>query len=202
MKTIYSKQYKLAAKFEKDLGGGVISLDFAAAEAWARAAAWDELVFAKEDAQRALDAMPNGPKAGFYQDEVHVYAGEMKKREDDVEMTDRMDPPEARPELHPNAWRNACMKTIYSKQYKDAQEKFAPEYVPLSAKMRDFAMGIRRFSATASMEDIIEWADMIEQYAGEVEMLEKRGGGEARETDPTRTGEPNHWSNPNAVGTM
>jgi len=89
MKIIKSAGYiKSAAKFEIQNTDGTISLDFAAAEAWAKSQPEEVLRYSIQDSKSALEAMPeylNPPlfdssKAGFYQDEVHVYASELQRR--------------------------------------------------------------------------------------------------------------------------
>jgi len=40
----------------------------------------EQLRFVIQDCKGALAAMPNSPKAGYYQDEIHYCAMELKKR--------------------------------------------------------------------------------------------------------------------------
>ena len=41
------------------------------------------LLFTIKDASGAIEAMPHGPKVGYYTDEIHYCAMELKRRQDD-----------------------------------------------------------------------------------------------------------------------
>ena len=59
---------------------GRIQLDFEAAESRARQMSDAALHYSIADAAEAARAMPDGPKAGYYLDEVHVYGAELRRR--------------------------------------------------------------------------------------------------------------------------
>jgi len=59
---------------------GNAQMNFAAVEKKARGMSVDSLRYAINDAKEAIRSLPDGPKAGYYQDEVHVYAKELKDR--------------------------------------------------------------------------------------------------------------------------
>jgi len=40
----------------------------------------DELWYTIKDAREAMEAMPEGPKAGYYADEIHYCAAELRRR--------------------------------------------------------------------------------------------------------------------------
>lgn len=40
----------------------------------------EALRFTIKDAREAMEAMPEGPKAGYYADEIHYCAAELKRR--------------------------------------------------------------------------------------------------------------------------
>ena len=40
----------------------------------------EALMFTITDAREAMNAMPEGPKAGFYMDEIHYCAAELRRR--------------------------------------------------------------------------------------------------------------------------
>ena len=40
----------------------------------------DELLYTIKDAREAMNAMPEGPKAGYYADEIHYCAAELRRR--------------------------------------------------------------------------------------------------------------------------
>ena len=42
---------------------------------------FDALKYVIEDAGRAMEAMPDGPNAGYYQDEIHYCAMELHRRQ-------------------------------------------------------------------------------------------------------------------------
>jgi len=113
MKTIKSAGYvKNSAKFEMPpLADGTVSLDFAAAEAWAEQQPEEVLRYGIRDAKAALEAMPNGPKAGFYQDEVHVYAQALQKRRNKrTAQVQEKDVNESRPKY----WRCKDCGTVFT----------------------------------------------------------------------------------------
>ena len=41
---------------------------------------YESLVYTIKDAREAMNAMPEGPKAGFYMDEIHYCAAELRRR--------------------------------------------------------------------------------------------------------------------------
>lgn len=55
-------------------------LDFAKCEARARKMSKPALQWSINDCKEAIAAMPDGHKAGYYMDEIHVYAAELKRR--------------------------------------------------------------------------------------------------------------------------
>lgn len=67
----------------KTLSDGTVSADFAALERKARKMSSEALRWSIQDATRAAELAEElrGPKAGYYRDEVHVYAAELKRRE-------------------------------------------------------------------------------------------------------------------------
>ena len=62
------------------LQDGTPVIDFAATELVARAKTAATLTFAIKDCHKAIDANPHGVKAGYYADEIHIYAGELQRR--------------------------------------------------------------------------------------------------------------------------
>ena len=40
----------------------------------------DELIYTIKDCKEAIKAMPNGHKAGYYQDEIHYCVAELNRR--------------------------------------------------------------------------------------------------------------------------
>jgi hypothetical protein len=40
----------------------------------------DQLRYTIKDCREAIEAMPHGPKAGWYMDEIHYCAAELKRR--------------------------------------------------------------------------------------------------------------------------
>ena len=55
-------------------------LDFAECEARARKMDDVALRWSIADCRTAIEAMPEGHKAGYYMDEIHVYAAELESR--------------------------------------------------------------------------------------------------------------------------
>lgn len=55
-------------------------MDHAAYQATLRTKSMAELRFIAKDAREAMDAQPDGPNAGYYADEVHYAAAEIKRR--------------------------------------------------------------------------------------------------------------------------
>ncbi len=66
---------------------GVSSMDFENYEKWAATLSDEELLANAKDAQEAIDAFPENPKAGYYQDEIHVAAGILHQRKQEAEST-------------------------------------------------------------------------------------------------------------------
>lgn len=62
------------------LSNGTASANFKELEKKARGMSVAELMYASKDCREAADAMPEGCKAGFYLDCVHVYGGEIHRR--------------------------------------------------------------------------------------------------------------------------
>jgi len=58
-----------------------IEIDHAAYQAKVKTMTVAALRFAIADARAAIDAMPDGPKAGYYGDEIHYCAMELRGRE-------------------------------------------------------------------------------------------------------------------------
>lgn len=55
-------------------------IDHAAYQEKCKAMSIAELCYTREDARAAMQAMPDGCKAGYYADEVHYCAMELSKR--------------------------------------------------------------------------------------------------------------------------
>ena len=60
---------------------GIVHINFAAVSRKARLATDASIRFIIIDARQALNAFPDGPKAGYYADEISIYAGELKHRQ-------------------------------------------------------------------------------------------------------------------------
>ncbi len=63
---------------------GTVLLHFAKTEALARTKSSNALRYAIVDCRGAIDAFPEGPKAGYYADEIHVYAAELRDRTNNI----------------------------------------------------------------------------------------------------------------------
>ena len=63
---------------------GVSSMDFENYEKWANTLSDEELLANAKDAQEAIDAFPENPKAGYYQDEIHVAADILHQRKQEA----------------------------------------------------------------------------------------------------------------------
>lgn len=59
---------------------GIVHIDFAATARKAKRNSPAGLRFVIRDAQQAIDAFPDGLKAGYYADEISIYAGELASR--------------------------------------------------------------------------------------------------------------------------
>ena len=68
---------------------GIIHIDFAATARIAKRKSNACLGFAIRDCQQAIDAFPDGLKAGYYADEISIYAGELTSRNFDGELASR-----------------------------------------------------------------------------------------------------------------
>lgn len=55
-------------------------IDFKAKKAQAKKMTTEQLEWAINDCKEAIDCFPEGEKAGYYQDEIHVFAAELQKR--------------------------------------------------------------------------------------------------------------------------
>lgn len=58
-----------------------IEIDHAAYQAKVKTMSVEALRYTIADARAAIDAMPDGPKAGYYGDEIHYCAMELRDRE-------------------------------------------------------------------------------------------------------------------------
>ncbi len=59
---------------------GTVVIDFAATEKIARTKTSEALRYAIQDCRKALEANPDGVKAGYYADEIHIYGYELRAR--------------------------------------------------------------------------------------------------------------------------
>ncbi len=57
------------------------TMDHAAYQSKLKKVAHETLRFILEDAREAVDAQPQGENAGYYMDEVHYAAAELRRRE-------------------------------------------------------------------------------------------------------------------------
>lgn len=55
-------------------------LDFKACEKKAKNMSIESLQYSINDCKEAIKAFPENPKANYYQDEIHVYSAELRKR--------------------------------------------------------------------------------------------------------------------------
>lgn len=56
-------------------------MNFAEYEKMARKMETSSLQYVIQDCQKALEAMPDNPKAGYYMDEIHICAAELRRRQ-------------------------------------------------------------------------------------------------------------------------
>ena len=55
-------------------------IDFDEYEKRARKMSFESLKYAIRDCRKAIEAMPEGHKAGYYMDEAHIYTAELNRR--------------------------------------------------------------------------------------------------------------------------
>lgn len=55
-------------------------LNWEAKEKWAQKATKESLEYSIKDCREAIEAMPDGLRVGYYQDEISVYRRELQKR--------------------------------------------------------------------------------------------------------------------------
>jgi hypothetical protein len=73
---------KQAAPAEKELRNGTIALDFTAWKEYMKDKTDDSLRYIIKDCKEAIEAMPKGNKAGYYQDCIHECADELRRRKE------------------------------------------------------------------------------------------------------------------------